>query len=125
MEQSRGIDGNNIATVLMKERNIDLQAASDIIGKHFKILMDSYLEARKHLPSWDPETDGNVARYMEATAHWVKGNLEYVQSQNALGDANHFMIAGALKHSATLEVAFWKSRRPLSCTLLREVYHRN
>lgn len=80
MEQSRGIDGNNIATVLMKERNINLQAASDIIGKHFKILMDSYLDASKRLPSWGSEIDSNVACYMDAMAHWVKGNLEYVHS---------------------------------------------
>lgn len=80
MEQSRGIGGNNVVTVLMKDNNIDLQAASDLVGVQFKVLMDRHLDARKRLPSWGPETDAGVARYMDAMAHWVRGNLEYVHS---------------------------------------------
>lgn len=76
MEQRKGLSGNNIVTVLMKDRNIELQAASDYIGTYFKVLMDRYLDARKRIPSWGPDVDPGVARYMDATAHWVRGNLE-------------------------------------------------
>ncbi|KAJ3828465.1 isoprenoid synthase domain-containing protein [Lentinula raphanica] len=76
MEQSRGLDGNNILTVLMKEKNINLQAASDNVGAHFKQLMDRYVEARERLPSWGPEIDVDVSRWLAATIRWVRGNLE-------------------------------------------------
>ncbi|KAJ3756329.1 isoprenoid synthase domain-containing protein [Lentinula raphanica] len=77
MEQSKGLEGNNIVTVLMKEKNLDLQGASDYVGSYFKILMDRYLDARKCLPTWGPEVDAGVALYLDATAHWVRGNLDW------------------------------------------------
>ena len=45
MEQARGIGGNNIVSVLMQEKNIELQAASDLIGQHFEALIT---RRRKH-----------------------------------------------------------------------------
>lgn len=61
----------------MADRNIDIQTASDTVGTYFEELMDRYLDARKRLPSWGPEIDAGVSLYMDAMAHWVKGNLEY------------------------------------------------
>jgi hypothetical protein len=76
MEQAKGHSGNNIITVLMTAKNIDLQAASDYVGVYFKELIDRYLVARAKLQSWGPIVDRDVARYVEATAHWARGNLE-------------------------------------------------
>lgn len=77
MEQSRGISGNNIVTVLMQEKNIDLQAASDIVGERFRELMDKFTENKKKLPSWGLSTDVSVAAYVQAMEHWIIGNLEW------------------------------------------------
>jgi hypothetical protein len=76
MEQSKGISGNNIVTVLMKDKSIDLQTASDHVGAYFKKLMDRYVDARVRMPSWGPEIDTSVTQYLEATAYWVRGSIE-------------------------------------------------
>jgi hypothetical protein len=78
MENSRGIAGNNIVTVLMENKNIDIQDASDEVGEYFQKLMAHWTDARTRLPSWGRSIDRDVARYIEATGHWVRGNLEYV-----------------------------------------------
>ncbi|KAK1219384.1 Sesquiterpene synthase 10 [Marasmius sp. AFHP31] len=77
MEQSKGIGGNNIVTVLMKHRNMSLQAACDYVGTYCQHLMERYLWARERLPSWGPELDRDVAQYTEACGHWIKGNLDW------------------------------------------------
>ncbi|KAI0696796.1 isoprenoid synthase domain-containing protein [Cytidiella melzeri] len=75
MEQSRGIGGNNIVTVLMHERNVDLQTASDIVGEHFRKLLERFTENKHLLPSWGLAVDAAVAAYVKAMEHWVIGNL--------------------------------------------------
>ena len=77
MEQSRGIDGNNIVTVLMREKNVGLQVASDVVGEHFEQLMQQFTESKKHLPTWGPEVDAAVDAYIKAMEHWVIGNLDW------------------------------------------------
>ena len=75
MEQSKGIGGNNIVTVLMQEKKIDVQAASDLVGEHFQQLITQFTENKPKLPSWGPEVDASVAAYVNALEHWIIGNL--------------------------------------------------
>ncbi|TFK40242.1 isoprenoid synthase domain-containing protein [Crucibulum laeve] len=77
MEQSKGHTGNNIVTVLMKEKNISLQEASDYIGVHCKHLVDQYLTAKAQLPSRGFSSNSDAARFIEALSHWMIGNLEW------------------------------------------------
>lgn len=77
MEQSRGIGGNNIVTVLMHAENVDLQAASDRVGAHFRQLMARFMDGKKHLPSWGLEVDIAVTAYVRAMEHWIVGNLDW------------------------------------------------
>lgn len=72
-----GHTGNNILTVLMKEKSIDLQTASDQVGEHFKVLNDRFLDCKSRLPSWGPEWDPVVAQFVMAMESWVIGNLEW------------------------------------------------
>lgn len=76
MEQSRGISGNNIITVLMTNSHLTLQEASDHVGAHCKELMDLFVSAQARLPSWGTSIDSEVARYIHGLGCWVKGNLE-------------------------------------------------
>lgn len=76
MEQSKGISGNNIITVLMKNKNMDLQAAADYVGIHCQDLMECLISARHRLPSWGASVDAEVTRYVQSLGCWVKGNLE-------------------------------------------------
>ncbi|GLB40505.1 putative terpenoid synthase [Lyophyllum shimeji] len=77
MEQSKGISGNNIVTVLMAKRNMTLQEASDHVGAHCKELMDNFISAQARLPSWGSSVDSEVARYLQGLGCWVKGNLDW------------------------------------------------
>lgn len=76
MEQAKGHTGNNIVTVLMQEKNIDIQAASDYVGVYFAELMTRFVTDKKRLPSWGASVDANVALYVSAMEHWVSGNLQ-------------------------------------------------
>jgi len=77
MEQAMGHTTNNIMSVLMKEKNIDLQGASDLVGEHFQLLVNRFIDGKSRLPSWGAETDATVAKFIMAMESWVKGNLEW------------------------------------------------
>ena len=49
MEQAKGHSGNNILTVLMKAKDIDLQDASDLVGDHFAESMRRFEEGKRDL----------------------------------------------------------------------------
>ncbi|EDR08430.1 uncharacterized protein LACBIDRAFT_326872 [Laccaria bicolor S238N-H82] len=73
MEQSKGHTGNNIVTVLMNEKNLTLQQASDYIGAYCSSLVERYLTAKARL---SPSLGSGPTRYIEALGYWMIGNLE-------------------------------------------------
>jgi hypothetical protein len=75
VEQSKGLEGNNILTVLMEARGFNLQEAADHAGVLFGDLMSRFVAERKKLPSWGPDLDRDINRYVDAIGHWVVGNL--------------------------------------------------
>ncbi|THG95230.1 hypothetical protein EW026_g6387 [Hermanssonia centrifuga] len=77
MEHAHGLTGNNIITVMMKDKHMDLQTAFDQAGAHFGKLMHRFVEGKKQLPSWDMPVDTAVNAYIKAMEHWVVGNLEW------------------------------------------------
>ncbi|KAI0370356.1 terpenoid synthase [Pilatotrama ljubarskyi] len=96
MEQAKGHTGNNIVTVLMRQKNIDLQAASDLVGAHFATLMNRFVETKRLLPTFGAGLDDAVARYVEAMEHWIIGNLEWsFESQRYFG-AEHARVKETL-----------------------------
>lgn len=76
-EQAMGHSGNNVITVLRNEKNIDIQTACDYVGVHFKELMDRFMADKERLPSFGPDLDASVARYVSAMGDWVIGSLEW------------------------------------------------
>lgn len=77
MELNRGLEGNNIITVLMKTRNMDIQSACYFVGKHYKQLMDNFLSAKASLRSFGSKVDADVHRYIKSCQHWPGGNLAW------------------------------------------------
>ena len=75
MEQAKGHTGNNIVTVLMKAKGIDLQTASHMVGDHFTELVNCFIHTKAQLPSWGTEVDRAVHAYVRALEHWIVGNL--------------------------------------------------
>ncbi|TCD63577.1 terpene cyclase [Steccherinum ochraceum] len=86
MEQAKGHTGNNIITVLMKAKAIDLQAASHAVGEHFAELMTRFINTKSQLPSWGDAVDSAVQAYTRAMEHWIVGNLVWsFESQRYFG----------------------------------------
>lgn len=75
MEQSKGLDGNNILTVLMKSHGFTLQEASDYVGVQYKKFMDEFVSDLNSLPSFGSEVDTNVSLYFTKMSHWCIGNV--------------------------------------------------
>ncbi|KAI9466992.1 terpenoid synthase [Lactarius psammicola] len=75
LELNSGLEGNNSITVLMKTQNMDIQAACNFVGRHYKQLMDDFLSAKGSLRSFGSEVDVDVRRYIEACQYWPVGNL--------------------------------------------------
>ncbi|KAF5359538.1 hypothetical protein D9756_003313 [Leucocoprinus leucothites] len=74
VEQSKGHTGNNVVTVLMKDRNISLQETCDYIGDRCQQFMSDYLSARDELQA---TVGGDASRFIEAAGSWIIGNLEW------------------------------------------------
>ena len=58
----------------MHQFNVDVQEAFDKIGKWRQELTDQFLAAYGKLPSWGPEIDAEVQRYVDGMGNWVRGN---------------------------------------------------
>ncbi|KAI0661547.1 terpenoid synthase [Cubamyces menziesii] len=90
MEQAMGHTGNNVMTVLMQDKGLDLQGAADHVGVHFKNLIDTFLEAKRTLPTWGKKIDWEVSQYIMAMETWVIGNLNWsFETQRYFGHARH------------------------------------
>ncbi|KDR78905.1 hypothetical protein GALMADRAFT_1278404 [Galerina marginata CBS 339.88] len=72
MEQSKGISGNNIVTVLMQENGTNLQETADYVGIRCSQFVDSYISAKKELP---PSLGADAARFIDSLGSWMVGNL--------------------------------------------------
>jgi len=75
VEQSKGLEAINILSVLMKEKGLNLQEAADHAGALFGDLMSRFVAERKKLPSWGPDLDRDINRYIDGISHWPVGNL--------------------------------------------------
>ena len=81
---------NNVMSVLMRHKGLDLQGASDYVGVHFKGLIDDFHSAKASLPSWGAKIDNEVAQYAKAMETWVIGNLNWsFETQRYFGHARH------------------------------------
>ncbi|KAF8499976.1 isoprenoid synthase domain-containing protein [Gautieria morchelliformis] len=76
VEQSRG-DTHNIITVIMRNRDLDVQGAFDHAGNMCIEAIKGYCEYKARLPSYGPEIDSQVAAYTRGLESWISGNLEW------------------------------------------------
>jgi len=72
VEQSRG-DTHNMIVILMKYHGLDLQGAVDYVGNLCSQTIDTFIENKANLPSWGPEIDDMVARYVQGLQDWIVG----------------------------------------------------
>lgn len=77
MEQAKGLEGNNIMTVLTEMHGLTMQEASDHVGEQYGALMDTFLGNQAALRSFGPSVDADVRQYVDAVRHWPRGNLSW------------------------------------------------
>ncbi|TBU29047.1 terpenoid synthase [Dichomitus squalens] len=86
VEQARGDDAHNIVTVVMDELGTDLHGAMEWVAERHRILVGQFLERFGRLPSWGPEIDAQVARYVDGLGNWVRANDSWsFESQRYFG----------------------------------------
>jgi len=76
VEQSRD-DTHNMIVILMKYHGHDLQGAVDYVGDLCAQTIDTFVENRSKLPSWGPEVDDMVQRYVMGLQDWIVGSLHW------------------------------------------------
>ena len=76
-EQAAGHSANNFVTVVMAEKGVGLQESFDFAGKFFENEVKEFLEWKAKMPSWGPEIDDAVSRYVSGLECWVAGNMEW------------------------------------------------
>jgi hypothetical protein len=63
--------------VLMDRRGYTLQEAVDYVGELCRQCIERFEEQRKQLPSWGPELDAAVDKYVMGLQHWIVGSLHW------------------------------------------------
>ncbi|KAJ6526274.1 isoprenoid synthase domain-containing protein [Mycena vulgaris] len=76
VEQSRG-DTHNMIIILMEYHGHTLQTAMDYVGELCRSTIDAFMRDRASLPSWGPEVDAMVERYVEGLEAWIVGSLHW------------------------------------------------
>lgn len=72
VEQARG-DTHNMIVILMKYHGHSLQSAMDYAGSLCAQTIDTFTENKKRVPSWGPQVDDMVARYVHGLQDWIVG----------------------------------------------------
>lgn len=64
----------------MIERAVGLQEAIDIVTQMVVDRVAEYVELKKQLPSFGPQVDGKVARYVLSLEQFVQGTIVWYYS---------------------------------------------
>ncbi|KAK4445273.1 terpenoid synthase [Podospora aff. communis PSN243] len=88
VERARGHALHNLVTVVMHQMGLSPQAAIDWIADWVDGIVQDFLQCRADLPSWGPEIDAQVNKYVDGLGAWVRGNDHWsFESQRYFGTA--------------------------------------
>ncbi|KAK3331203.1 terpenoid synthase [Apodospora peruviana] len=73
VERAKGHELHNLLTLVMHEKNLNLQSAVDWIGEWHDEIVAEFMECKANLPSWGVEIDTQVRRYVDGMMFWVRG----------------------------------------------------
>ncbi|KAL5513795.1 STS14_2 [Sanghuangporus vaninii] len=74
-EQTVGDDHYNFLTVIINELNVDLEGAVQWAADYHSEVQTKFLDGLNQLPSWGPNVDHQLKRYIHGLANWVRGNM--------------------------------------------------
>ena len=67
----------NIVVIVMKTYGMELQTAVNHVGEMCRATVDKYLKNKVRLPSWGPQIDNDVGRYIQRLEGWMSGSLHW------------------------------------------------
>ncbi|KAH9992251.1 terpenoid synthase [Russula compacta] len=73
IEQAAGHGGHNVITVIMKEKDVDLEGALDWVAEYHGQVLSQFQAQCQLLPSWGATTDLKVKTYVERLAYFIRG----------------------------------------------------
>ncbi len=73
VEVARGIAFHNIVTSIMEEYKVDVPAAMEWLDSFGRYRVDTFLDGIEQLPSWGPEIDVNVQKYIKSVGYVIRG----------------------------------------------------
>ncbi|CAA7261880.1 unnamed protein product [Cyclocybe aegerita] len=74
VEQSRGDDGHNIIRLAMLQENTNVHGALRFVSKMHDDLAEKFLSNYQGMPSFTPQIDAWVTRYIDGLGNWVRAN---------------------------------------------------
>lgn len=91
-EQSDG-DYQNLVFCIMHECNVGLQTAIDILTEMLAQRVEDYIELKNRLPSFGPDVDLELGRYLHALENFVQGTvLWYYLSPSKTSQQSHIRL---------------------------------
>jgi hypothetical protein len=76
LEQAKGYT-HNILFVVMSNKKVELQAAVDFVEEMIKKRIKEYLDTKASLPSFGPELDNQVTRYIQGIEYCIQANINW------------------------------------------------
>ncbi|KAJ7183749.1 isoprenoid synthase domain-containing protein [Mycena filopes] len=73
-EQAVGDDRHNILTIIMREFDMDLQAAIGWTCNYHAQVQAKFLDGLQHIPSFGIDIDKQLHQYLSALGHWPRGH---------------------------------------------------
>jgi len=96
-EQSKGLDDINLIAILMRDRGYSLQESIDYLGAEIKSLLDIFNKSEAALPSFGPNVDRDLEKYIFATKQsligliiWSFDTHRYFGPED--GDVKHTLV---------------------------------
>ncbi|KLO13039.1 terpenoid synthase [Schizopora paradoxa] len=75
MERAKGLEGNNMLTIAMKEKGLSMQEAADYVGDEITQRMNQFVADQKELPSFGEAVDKDVQKFIFSMSQWQVGNI--------------------------------------------------
>jgi len=73
IEQASGHGGHNIVTVVMNEKEVDLDSALNWLGEYHGQVLSKFQAQSRSLPSWGGAVDADVATFVDRLGYWIRG----------------------------------------------------
>ncbi|THH10878.1 hypothetical protein EW145_g1031 [Phellinidium pouzarii] len=88
-ELSRGLEGNNALTILMKTKGLSITEALDYVEVEFKQFLKTFVTSKAQIRSFGPEVDAAVRSYIHGMEQWVVGNIVWSFDTQRYFGADH------------------------------------